>query len=338
MRRVSDTGRRTGAAASLRAASILLGAVLALVVVPMSARAADLRLVTIATGAKTGVYYYVGGELCRRVNAGRWEHGIRCLTETTGGSIDNLRRLRAGQADFAIVQSDWQYNALMGEGLFEASGPDAALRAVASLYPEAFTIVARADSGIGSLSDLAGKRLDIGPPGSGSRATMEVVMSEMGWKEGDFAQLTGATASEVRTAICASEIDAAVFIIAHPNLAVEDMIASCGAELVPVDGEVIAALTEAYPYYAASVIAGGTYPDRPAAVPVFALAATLVSSTRTPPAVVYDLVKGLFGDLEGFRQAHPAISEFSPERMLSEGLSAPLHSGAQRFYREEGLQ
>ena len=338
MRELPDTGPLARAIAQCRSAWVLLGALLLLVGSPMSARAADLRLVTIATGEKTGVYYLVGGKLCGLVNAHRWEHGVRCLSEATGGSIDNLRKLRAGQADFAIVQSDWQYNALEGKGLFEAPGPDVALRAVASLYPEAFTIVARADSGIDRLSDLAGKRLDIGPPGSGSRATMEVVMSEMGWEESDFALLTGTDANEARRAICASEIDAAIFIIAHPNLAVEDMITSCGAELVPVDDEVIAELTRALPYYSASVIAGNTYPGGSATVPVFALPATLVTSTRTPPAVVYELVKALFDDLAGFRQAHPATSEFSAERMLTEGLSAPLHSGALRFYREEGLQ
>lgn len=317
---------------------LLQVALLLALLAPNLATAADLRMVTIATGAKTGVYYIVGGELCGLVNAERWRHGIRCLSETTGGSIDNLRKLRSGQADFAIVQSDWQYNAVNGLGLFAAPGPDVALRAVVALYPETFTIVARADSGITRLSDLVGKRLDLGPPGSGSRATMEVVMETMGWDEGDFTALVGTGAPEARKAICASEIDAAVFTIAHPNLAVEDMLTSCGAELVPVDSDIVARLTGTYPYYFADAIAGGTYPDQTATVPSFAVAATLVTSTRTAPSTVYELVLALFNDLPGFREIHPALAEFSTERMVREGLSAPIHAGALRFYRERGLE
>jgi TRAP transporter TAXI family solute receptor len=298
----------------------------------------DLSLVSVATGSRDGVYYFAGGTICARVNAGRWKHGIRCITEESSGSIENLRALRAGSATFAIVQSDWHHSAVSGVGLFEPLGPDRVLRSVFAIYPEAFTVVAGRESGITRLSDLIGKRVNIGPPGSGGRATMEVVMAAMDWDEADFAALTGVGSAEVVADLCDGEVDAAVFTIAHPNLAVEDLLTSCGARLIAVEGDGIAKLIEEHPYYFASLVTANTYPNQRDSVPVFALAATLVTSARTSPQTVYEFVHAVFDDLPGFQETHPAFDGFSVEQMGDLGLSAPLHSGALRYFLEAELR
>jgi uncharacterized protein len=296
----------------------------------------ELRLVTIATGSSSGVYYYAGGVICNRINAGRWHHGIRCITSASNGSIDNLRAIRNGRMTFGIVQSDWLFHAIDGTGVFEALGPDNELRSLVSLYPESFTLVARGDAGIAKFEDLEGKRVNVGPAGSGSRATWEVVMQEMGWTESDFAHLGDLGSSALPQALCAGEMDAAVSVIAHPNLNIEEMLTSCNLELVPVDGPGIDQLVLAHPYYFESSIPAGTYPGQPATVPVFAVAATLVTGSATSPAVVDVVMHAIFDDLEGFHALHPAFADLQPDQAGSVRLIAPLHSGAARFYNEAG--
>jgi TRAP transporter TAXI family solute receptor len=303
--------------------------VLALVLA-MPAAGIEPTLVSIGTGGTTGVYYLAGGAICGLVNDHRWEHGIRCLAESSGGSIDNLRDVRSGARTFGIVQSDWLYHAVQGTAVFAEAGPDRELRSVFGLFPEPFTVVARPEAGILAFRDLKGKRVSLGPSGSGGRATMRVVMQEMGWVDTDFAYIADLAMPDVTRALCDGEVDAAVFIVAHPNLTVEDMVSSCGAVLVPVDGSEIDGLVAANAYYAATEIPAGTYADQASGVPTFALTATLVTSSRTSPTVVYELTKAVFDNFEAFRAVHPAFEELDKVRMIS-SQTAPLHEGALRY-------
>jgi uncharacterized protein len=317
-----------------RSVAILL-AVLSLTAQP--AGGMDSTLVAMGTGMRTGVYYLAGGAVCALVNDERWEHGTRCLTERSNGSIENLRALRSGQVEFGIVQSDWHHHAVHGTSVFEEVGPDRDLRSVFALYPEPFTVIAHPDAGIGSLADLRGKRVNVGPLGSGSRATMSVVMQALGWTEQDFAYVADLGMGALPRALCRGEVDAAVFIVAHPNLGLEDMVRSCDAVLVPVQGPEIERLVEEHPYYFAHEIPGGLYPGQPS-VPTFALSATLLTSARVPPGIVYQVTEAVFRDLDSFREVHPAFAGLEPTEMLSEGLEAPLHDGARRYYEDAGLQ
>lgn len=330
--------RPTGA--GFRLFALLVGAAAAAalaIVLPSWTAGREQHLVTIATGSRAGVYYYAGGSICGLVNARRWQQGIRCEADATAGSIANLRALRNGTADFAIVQSDWQDSAWHGTGVFAGVGPDADLRSVFAIYPESFTVIAAPESGIARFADLRGKRVNAGAPGSGSRATLDVVIAAMGWSEADFAHVFDYDGERLRQAVCDGEVDAAVFTIAHPNLAVEEMITSCDAVLVPVEAPGIERLIAAHPYYLHYAIPGDTYPRQPATVPVFALAATLVTTAATPPGVVQDVAADVFAALESFRARHPAFAEFSIEQMLTEGLTAPMHAGALAYFRQAGL-
>ena len=181
--------------------------------------------ITIGTGGVTGVYYPAGGAICRLVNKDRAEHGIRCSVEATGGSVYNINTMRAGELDMGVVQSDIQYNAYKGEGAeFKEAGPFEELRAVFSLHPEPFTVVARADSGIQTFDDLKGKRVNVGNPGSGQRATMEVLMAAKGWKMSDFALASELKSAEQAQALSDNNVDAIVFTVGHPNGSIQEAI------------------------------------------------------------------------------------------------------------------
>lgn len=298
----------------------------------------DQHFITIGTGGVTGVYYPAGGAICRLVNKARRHNGIRCSVESTEGSVYNLRALRAGDLDFAIVQSDLQYDALKGTGVFHKSGPFKRLRAVFSLYPEPLTIVARKDSGIRSFADLRGKRVNIGSPGSGQRATMKILMAKMGWTMKDFASAGALRSADLPDALCDDRIDAFVFTVGHPNGTVKEATTACPSVLVGVDNAAVRRLVRDNPFYSMAVIPGGMYRGNPRDVTTFGVRATLVTTTDEPESVVYGLVKAVFSNFQDFRELHPAFQGLRKARMVSDGLSAPLDPGALKYYRQAGLR
>ena len=301
------------------------------------ATAADSTSVTIGTGGVTGVYYPTGGAVCRLVNKGRRSHGVRCSAESTGGSIYNINTIRAGELDFGLAQSDWQYHAYNGTSKFRNSGAFRELRSVFSVYAEPLTIVARRDSGIRRLRDLRGKRVNIGNPGSGQRGTMETVMRALGWTSGSFKLASELRFSKQGKALCDNKIDAAVFVGGHPSGSVKVATGSCDTVLVDVSGPEIDRLVAANPYYRHSVIPGGMYRGSRSDVPTFGVGATIVTSARVPERVVYEVVKSVFRNLDSFRKLHPAFKHLNPREMVRDSLSAPLHRGAEKYYREAGL-
>jgi TRAP transporter TAXI family solute receptor len=298
---------------------------------------AEQRFITIGTGGVTGVYYPTGGAICQLVNRDTKTHGIRCSVESTGGSVYNLNALRQGELDMGIAQSDWQYHAWHGDSKFAAQGPDKNLRSVFAIHAEPFTVVARRDSDIRTFSDLKGKRVNIGNPGSGQRGTMEVVMKAMGWNKDDFALASELKSSEQSSALCDNKVDAIVFTVGHPNGSIKEAATSCDVVLVPVDGAVINKLVADNSYYRLATIPGGMYKGNDQDTPTFGVGATLVSSAKVPDEVVYQVVKAVFEHLDRFRRLHPAFAHLKAEEMVKDGLSAPLHPGALRYYREAGL-
>ncbi len=308
----------------------------ALAIAGATGAAAQEQFVTIGTGGVTGVYYPTGGAICRLVNAGRSEHGIRCSVESTGGSVFNLNAIAGGELDLAVAQSDWQYHAYHGSHEnFETANPD--LRAVFSVHSEPFTVLARADAGIATFEDLLGKRVNVGNPGSGQRGTMEVVMGALGWTMDDFSLVSELVSSEQAAALCDNNVDAIVFTVGHPSGSIQEATSSCETVLVPVTGEAIDQLIADNPYYATATIPGGMYPGNDDDVATFGVKATFVSSTALADDVVYTVVQAVFDNFEDFKRLHPAFGTLQKEEMVSFGLSAPLHDGAIRYYEEAGL-
>ena len=295
------------------------------------------QYVTIGTGGVTGVYYPTGGAICRLVNQTRKQHGIRCSVESTGGSIYNLNTIRAGELDMGVAQSDWQYHAYHGTSKFEEQGPNKELRAVFSIHPEPFTVVARTDSGIKNFQDLKGKRVNIGNPGSGQRGTMEVAMAAMGWTNDDFKLASELKSAEQSQALCDNKVDAIVFAVGHPNGSISEATTSCDSVMVNVTGPAFDKLIADNSYYRTATIPGGMYRGTATDTTTFGVGATFVSSTNVPDEVIYQVVKAVFDNFDDFKNLHPAFANLKPEEMIKDGLSAPLHNGAIKYYKEAGM-
>lgn len=302
----------------------------------LSVPAAAETFITIGTGGQTGVYYQVGGAVCKLVNRGTSEHDIKC-THTTGGSVDNINGIKNGDLDFGVAQSDWQFHAYNGTAPNVFPKAFKELRAVFSVHPEPFTVVARADTDIRQFDDLTGHRVNIGNPGSGQRATMEVVMKAKGWTKKDFALASELKSAEQAQALCDGKIDAFVFVVGHPAGSFEEAATTCDIRFIPVEGPAIDKLVNENPYYAKATIPAGMYKGQDEDVPVFGVGATFVSSTMTSEDTVYHVVKAVFDNFDRFTRLHPAFGNLDKEQMITNNLSAPLHDGAKKYYKEAGL-
>ncbi|WP_079254045.1 TAXI family TRAP transporter solute-binding subunit [Endozoicomonas arenosclerae] len=316
----------------------VMGAGLAAATSAATAATAQQQFVTIGTGGVTGVYYPTGGAICRLVNRDRKDHGIRCSVESTGGSVYNLNTIRSGELDMGIVQSDWQYNAYNGTSAeFKDQGADKKLRAVFSIHPEAFTIVARKDAKIVNFEDLKGKRVNIGNPGSGQRGTMEQLMDVYGWTKATFSLTSELKSAEQAKALCDNKIDAFVFTAGHPSGSLKEATSSCETVLVNVTGDKVEKLIADNPYYRSATIPGGMYQGNDKDTKTFGVAATFVSSADINDEAVYNITKSVFENLDTFKKLHPAFANLKKEEMISDGLSAPLHNGAKKYFEEAGL-
>ncbi|HEY3792467.1 MAG TPA: TAXI family TRAP transporter solute-binding subunit [Bradyrhizobium sp.] len=296
---------------------------------------AQQKFVTIGTGGVTGVYYAVGGAICRLMNKNRAETGLRCSVESTGGSVFNVNAIRSGELDFGLTQSDIQYNAAKGEGQLKGN-PDPDLRAVFSVHPEPFTVLARKDAGVTKFEDFKGKRFNVGNPGSGTLASMEELLKQMGWTKSDFSLAAELKADEQGTALCDNKIDGFFYGVGHPSAAIQDPTIACGAKLIPLTGPAVDALVKEHPYYARATIPGGMYANNPDPTQTYGVLATVVTSAKVSDATVYALVKAVFENFDEFKKLHPAFAHLDPKEMIKNGLSAPLHPGAIKYYKEKG--
>ncbi len=312
--------------------SSLLGA---LVLSTTIATAAEQKFVTIGTGGQTGVYYVVGQSICKLVNRGIKDHNIKCNAPSTGGSVANINAIGAGEQDMGVAQSDWQFHAYNGTSKFEGKG-NKELRALFSVHPEPFTLVVRADSGINSFDDLKNKRVNVGNPGSGTRGTMEVVMAAKKLAMKDFSLKSELKAAEMSAALCDNNLDAITYTAGHPSGAIKEASVSCDSKIAPVTGPEVDKLIADFPFYAPAVIPGGMYKGTDQDVKTFGVAATFVSSTNTDDETVYQVVKAVFDNFKRFKKLHPAFAHLTEKEMISNALSAPLHDGAVKYYKERG--
>jgi TRAP transporter TAXI family solute receptor len=256
--------------------------------------------------------------------------------ESTGGSVFNVNTIKAGELDLGFVQSDVQFNALKGVGQFKDAGAYGDLRAVFSVHPEPFTVVARKEANVKKFEEFKGKRFNVGNPGSGTRASMDELLGALGWKISDFSLASELKADEHGPALCDGKIDGFFYAVGHPSANIQDPTTTCGAQLVSLTGPAVNKLLEGKPYYAKATIPGGLYPNNPQATETYGVLATVVATSKTPAETVYQVVKAVFDNFEEFKKLHPALSHLKAEDMVKAGLSAPLHEGAVRYYKEKG--
>jgi TRAP transporter TAXI family solute receptor len=302
-----------------------------------NAQAGRTTFVTIGTGGITGVYYPTGGAIAKMVNKKRKEYGIRATVESTGGSVFNVNAVMTGDLEFGVVQSDRQYQAVNGMAEWKDKGKQEDLRAVFTIHPESITLVAADDSGIKSIQDLKGKRVNIGNPGSGQRQNSIDALEAAGldWKTDIKAE--GVKAAEAPGLLQDGRIDAFFYTVGHPNGNIKE--ATSGkrkVHMVPITD--VAALLAKYPYYAKAVVPMKFYSGatNDGDVETFGVKATFVTSSKVPDEVVYAITKEVFDNFEAFKKLHPAYGVLTKENML-EGMSAPIHPGAMKYFKEAGL-
>lgn len=295
------------------------------------------KKITIGTAGVTGVYYPAGGAICRMVNRGRKEHGIHCAVESTGGSIANLEAIHNKDIELGIVQSDLLYYAYNGKEIFSDAGMDKKLRVLLSLHFEPFTIVARKNAKINVFDDLKGKRIYIGPTGSGMRATMEELITQKGLNKKTFANIVDVKSSDQTKALCEGKIDALVYAGGHPNGAIQQVTSSCPTTLVSIAKNDIDKLVAAHPFYVRAVIPGGMYNGNSQETRTFGVRALLVASVDLSNDVAYEMVKAVFENLDNFKTLHPVFSTLDATYMIANYNIAPVHPGAEKYYREKGM-
>ena len=303
---------------------------------PVTPVHAQQKFITIGTGGVTGVYYAAGGAICRLVNKDRAKHGIRCSVESTGGSVFNVNTIKAGELDMGFTQSDVQFNAVKGVGQFKDAGAYPDLRAVFAVHPEPFTVVARKEANIAKFEDFKGKRFNVGNPGSGTRSSVDELLATMGWKVSDFSLASELKADEHGPALCDGKVDGFFYGVGHPSANIQDPTTSCGAKLVSLTGPAVDKLVKEKPYYAKVTLPGGLYPNNPQPTTTYGVMATVVTSAKASDDTVYAVVKAVFDNFDEFKKLHPALANLNPQNMAKDGLSAPLHEGAARYYKEKG--
>jgi uncharacterized protein len=300
-----------------------------------SALAAD--PIAIATGNADGLYYAAGEAICKAIAARSQSSAPNCSVLASRGSMANILELDPVKIPFAIVQSDVQYNAVTGRGLFATVGADSALRSVFSLHGEAFTVIVRADSGLSSIADLKAKKFSAGRTGTGTREAAEALFDVLGWSPEDRKNLAEVSVGEQSAALCAGQVDAIAYLIGHPSPIVTAATKACQVKLLPLPEDAVDGLTSKLLYYRPATISAGTYQGNDNPVPTVGLRSALVTRSEVPDRVVRDVVDAVFGKLQLIRDAAPAFAGLIPGEMSTQGLIAPLHPAALGYYRALGL-
>lgn len=293
--------------------------------------------VTIGTGGITGVYYPTGGAIAKLVNQRKKDHGVSVMVEPTGGSVFNINAIMLGDFEFGIVQADRQYQATRGTAEWQRRGPQHDLRSVFALHPESLVLVAAVDAGIVDITDLRGKRVNIGNIGSGHRQNALDALQAAGLDYSRDLIAEGFKAAEAPHLIQEGLLDAFFYTVGHPAGAIRQ--AAAGPRKVRVATmSGYASLVAKYPYYTKDLIPVAAYPgiENTKDIETIGIKATLVTSVRVPDEVVYTITKVIFDNLEYFKKLNKAYAGVTRESML-EGLTAPIHPGAMKYYQETGL-
>ena len=293
------------------------------------------EFITIGTGGVTGTYYPTGGAICRQVNKMKKETKIRCSVESTGGSVYNINTIKNGELDFGIAQSDTVYQAAQGTGKFEGNQVKK-LKSVMAIYPELLALVSRKDANIKSIMDVKGKRINLGNPGSGNEATALTLFDANNIKTSDLEFAGALKAAEMPDALRDNKIDGYFYMIGHPNANIKDATNSVDTRIVPLEGKSVDSLINKYPYFAKAKIAKGLYKGVDTDVNTFGVKAVLVTSTDVSDKAVYTVVRAILENFDDFKKLHPAYNNITKESLL-DGLSAPLHEGAKKYFKEAGL-
>lgn len=281
----------------------------------------------------TGVYYQVALQLSNMMNkhaADKYNY----IGRPTGGSVFNINAIDRGAFDFAVAQSDRNWQGFNGAADWEGK-PVTGLRSVFSMHPETVLLVTRKDAGIKTVMDMKGKRINIGNPGSGQRGNAEDVLRIYGLDYNKDFSAEALQQAEASRALVDQKVDAFFFTVGNPSAAVEEPAQSVDLDIIAINSDGIKDFVAKHPYYIMTTIPAGTYKGVDKDVETYAVTATVISNESVSEEVVYDMVKTVFENLDELKASHAAFRNLNPKEML-QGLSAPLHPGAIKYYKEKG--
>lgn len=293
------------------------------------AQAQDLA---IATGGTGGTYYPYGGGLAELI--GRHVEGASATAEVTGASVENMALISRQDVDIAIALADTVVDAYEGAGQFEGRAVNA--RALASIYPNAIQIVTLADSGIEGLSDLVGKRVSVGAPGSGTEVNARRILEANGITYDDIDEQR-LNFNETADALRDGDIDAGFWSVGPPTSSIMNLAATRDIRLVPLTDEEVAAGQEQHGTFAAYTLRAGIYEGVEAPVPTIAVPNVLVVNAAMDEELAYQITMNMFENVDELIAVHPAANDTTVEFALG-ATPIPMHPGALRYYEETGAE
>lgn len=289
--------------------------------------------INMGAGWVTGVYYPLAGAMSRIAHTSI--DNISLTVESSGASAVNSRMIGSGDLDMAIVQNDVAYYAYHGEGAAFDGNPIENMRGMFVLYPEPVQLVAAAGSGINSPSDLAGKNVALGPLGSGAEVNALQVLEAAGLTEDDLGSAERLEAGEAADFLRDGRVDAAFFTVGIGASVIDELSVMTDIYLVEIVGDYAQTLIDTYPFYASATIPADTYSDVPEATTI-AVLSMVVAREDLDADLVYDFMKGIFDNIDTIHGAHDVGRLVTLDTAL-DGMSVPLHPGAERFFEEAGM-
>ncbi len=291
----------------------------------------------IGTGSVQGVYFPIGGVICRLLNRHTSDHNIRCTLESTGGSINNLNRLREGDFDIVVAQSDWHHHAYHGTSTFEKHGPNPQLRSVFALEADPLALIVRQDSTILEFDHLEDRTVSLGYSRSLQHRILDHYLELKGWTADKFKEVVLMSDAKQGAALCKQEVEAILLLSSSMNDYLADLPEDCALRLVSIDDEVVDQVIDNHPYYRKGAIPSSMSMGSQEAIQSFGLGATFVAMESTSNKAVYHVVKEIVENFRDFKSLHPSLQMIKTQELSSSALTAPLHPGAIRYYREARL-
>lgn len=297
----------------------------------------DLSHLLIGTGSVQGVYFPIGGVVCRLLNRHKKLHKIRCSLESTGGSIYNLKELNQGNFDIVFAQSDWQFHAYHGTSAFKKTGPNTKLRAIFALEADPIAILVKRGSEITNFEELAAHRVSFGYTRSLQHRIIDDLLHTKGWSNESFKEVRPMSDIKQVTQLCADKIEAITLLSSSLNEYLKDLPEGCQMDVIPIAGTEVSTVINEKPYYRTGKILKGLVPGVDKAVQSFGLGATFVANEDTSPKAIYRVVKEVVENFRDFKSLHPSLAALDKKELSHAGISIPLHPGAIRYYKEARL-
>jgi len=299
----------------------------------VNSAAAKTRFISIGTGGTGGVYYPYGGGV-----AEIWTKkvkGIKAVAEVTGASVENTKLCDKGETLFGEIMSDVAFQAYTGTGKFK--GKPQKIRGMFVMYPNVYHIVTRQDSGINSISDLKGRKVSVGAPGSGTEFMTSLILESALGISYDSFNVFRLSFNENANALKDNSIKAGIWCVAPPTSSIMDLATTHKIKIIPFTKAEIDQVTSKYPFYAGYTLPAGIYNGQDQPVYTASVWNTFICNADLDEDLVYKLTKAVFENQDFLIKIHHFAKYTTPENAVKYS-AIPLHPGAIRYLKEKGIE